>query len=161
MRVSRGWGDCGDDAGGGFGGAGGDAGVAATEGGSNLVDEIDNGTFVAIEEADELAEIRRKDVVVDGVEVAVIGHVERIDTKTDMVLLAAPVTKERHAKLAVEFHVQRKIFRETLAIRRADVLLLNIDRRVRKSGMNVDKRAKRKLPRQSENSPADNTIRNV
>ena len=102
--------------------------MAAAEGEPGLIDEIDNGTFVAIKEADELAEIRRKDVVVDGVEVAVIGHVERVDTETDMVLLAAPVAEERHAKLAVEFHIQRKIFRETLAVRRADILLLNIDR---------------------------------
>ena len=135
--------------------------MAATDGWPGLIDEIDNGAFVTIEESDELSEIRRKDIVVDGVEVAVIGHVERIDAEPDMVLLAAAVAEKRNAKLPVEFHIQRKIFREALSVGRADVLLLNIDRRVREPSVNVHERAEGQLPRQSENSPADNTIRNV
>ena len=44
--------------------------------GNSLVDEIDNGAVAAVQEADELAEVWRCHVVVDGVEVAVIGDVE-------------------------------------------------------------------------------------
>ena len=111
-----------------------------------LIDEIDDGAFVAIEEADKLAEIRRSHIVEDGVEVAVIGHVERVDPKTNVVHLAAPVSEERHAKLAIKFHVERKIFREAFAVGRAHILLLNINRGVWEAGVNVDERAERKLP---------------
>ena len=120
--------------------------MAATGGGPALVDEIDYGAFVTIEEADELAEIRGSDIVVDGVEVAVIGHVERVNSKPDVVHFAASVSEERHAKLAIEFHVQRKIFREALTVGRADILLLNINRGIREAGVNIDERAERELP---------------
>src|ERR1700730_17619098 len=181
--VSRGRGDCGDDNGGDCSCAAGDAGVAtAAESSARclwlvriylwkrghlkvaatvLVNEIDYGTFVAIEEADKLAEIRRSDVVKDGVEVAVIGYVERIDPEPDVMDLATPVSKQRQAELAVEFHVQRKIFREALSVGRAHILLLNINRRIREAGVNVDERAERELPRQGEDSPANDAIRNV
>lgn len=98
MRVSRGWRDRREDAGGDFGGAAGDAGLAATTesnarygrvvwdffeiylkrghlkvAATGLVDEIDDRAFVAVKETDELAEIRGSDIVVNGVKVAVIG----------------------------------------------------------------------------------------
>ena len=103
-----------------------DASLAPSAHEHELVDEIDDGAFVAIQEADKLAEIRRSNVVVDGVEIAVIGHVERVDAEADVVDLAATVSKERHAELAVKLHIQRKIFREALPVRRAHILLLNV-----------------------------------
>ena len=111
-----------------------------------LIDEIDDGAFVAIEEADKLAEIRRSHIVEDGVEVAVIGHVERINPEPNVVHFASSVSEEWHTKYAIEFHVQRKIFWETLAVGRAHILLLNINRGVWEAGVNVDERAERKLP---------------
>ena len=108
---------------------------------TRLIDEIDYGAFVAIEEADELTEVRRGDVIVDGVEIAVIGEVERVNAEPDVVDLAAAVAEEWHAELAVEFHIQRKIFRETLPVGRADILLLNVNRRIGKARVNVYERA--------------------
>src|SRR5579859_126321 len=161
MRVSRGWGDCGNDAGEDCGVAAGDAGLASAARARGLIDEIDDRAFVAVKEADELAEIRRSYVVVDGVEVAVVGHVECVNTQPYMVDFATPVSEQWQAELAIELKVQREIFREALSIGRADVLLLNIDRRVREAGVNVDERAECELPGESEDSPANDAIRNV
>jgi len=91
VRVSRGWRDHRDDTGGNYRGAGGDAGVASPSRAGTLIDEIDDGAFVAIEEADELAEIRGSHVVEDSIEVAVIGHVERINPEPNVVCTLPPL----------------------------------------------------------------------
>jgi hypothetical protein len=117
--------------------------VAAAASERGLIDEIDYSAFVAIEETDELAEVRRSDIVVDGVEVAMIGDVECVDAEPDVVHFAAPVSEKRHAKLAIKLHIQGKVFREALPVGSAHVLLLNIDRGIRKAGVNVKERAER------------------
>ena len=58
MRISRGRGDHRDDAGGGCGDAAGDASLASAPHDEGLIDEVDDGAFVAVEETDKLAEIR-------------------------------------------------------------------------------------------------------
>ena len=68
MRISSRRRDHRDDASGNRGSTAGDAGVASAARARGLIHEIDYGPFVAVEEAYELAEIRREDIAVDGVE---------------------------------------------------------------------------------------------
>lgn len=60
--------------------------------------EIDDGALVAIEETDELPEFRGRHIVVDRVEIAVIGDVERVYPQPDVMPLSILSFQEGHAK---------------------------------------------------------------
>src|SRR5713101_5210030 len=74
------------------------------------VDEVDDGTFAPVQETGELAKVWRGHIVVHGVEIAVIRHIQRVETKPDMMTLALSMlrTKKRNADLAIDLHVQRE-----------------------------------------------------
>src|SRR6266705_6688393 len=74
------------------------------------VDEVDDGPFAPVQETGELAKVWRGHIVVHGVEIAVIRHIQRVETKPDMMTLALSVlrAKKRNADLAIDLHVQRE-----------------------------------------------------
>src|ERR1700720_358750 len=52
------------------------------------VDEIDHGAVSPVQEPNESSEVWRGNVIVDGVKIAVIRHVQRVETKAHVVRLA-------------------------------------------------------------------------
>src|SRR5215472_8336316 len=96
--------------------------------GSRSIHKIEGHTFVAVQKPDKLAKVGRGNVVVDGAEVSVIGHVQRVDAQAEVVLLTALPLNVRDAEGAVSLKVQGEKFREAAAIGSADVLLTDSDR---------------------------------
>src|SRR5271169_1385091 len=82
-----------------------DARLRGRKGGSSVY-EIDNRAVAPVQKSDELTEIWRGYVVVDGVEIAVIGDIERIEAQPNMVDLAAFRPNKRNLDDTVDFYVQ-------------------------------------------------------
>ena len=92
---------------------------------NDSVYEVDHSAFSAVQEAGELAEVRRGDVVVHGVEVAVVRQVERVESKAHVVAfaLATVGAEERYAELPVNLDIQGEKCAETLTVRRSHIIL--------------------------------------
>jgi hypothetical protein len=54
---------------------------------------------VAIKEPGKLPKVRRRYVVEDGIEIAMIGDIERVDAEPDVMSFPASVAEEWYAKL--------------------------------------------------------------
>jgi len=55
---------------------------------TSSVHKIDHGAVSPVQEPNELSEVWRGDVIVDGVKIAMIRHVQRVETKAHVVRLA-------------------------------------------------------------------------
>jgi hypothetical protein len=89
------------------------------------VDKIDDRPFAAIQESDELAKVWCGYVVIYRIEIAVIGNIQRIETKAHMVTFALAMigAKEGNAKLPVDLYVQGEKGGKLLAVWRSYVVL--------------------------------------
>ena len=125
------------------------------------VHKIKDQAFVSIKESYKLSEVRRGNVVVDRVEVSVIGNVQRVDPQPNVMRFPAFTFEKRDAELAIRLEVQGKKFREALPVRSANILLRGIHSRVGKTGVDVQERTEGDLPWRSEDSPNNEAIRNV
>ena len=101
------------------------------------VQKIEDQALVSIKESYKLSEVRRGNVVVDRIKVAVIGNVQRVDPEPNVMRFPALALEKRNAKLSMRFEVQGKEFREAPPVRSADIFLRYIYRRVRKPRVDV------------------------
>ena len=82
-----------------------------------LVHELDNGAVPAIQKARKLAKVGSRNVVIDGVEVSVVGRVQRIYAQPEVMSFVVVYTRKRNAKLPIQFQVQRKECGKALSVR--------------------------------------------
>ena len=78
---------------------------------------------MSVKKSDELAEARRSHVIVDGVEISVVGDVDGISAEPEMMILAVGSLKKRYAEGSIGFEIQREEDGEALAVWSTDILL--------------------------------------
>ena len=127
------------------------------------VDEVDDGAVAAVEEARELAEVWGGDVVIDGIEVAVIGDVQGVETEADVMGLVPALAgaEEGDAKFTIDLHVEREVSGEALAVRGAHVVLLHIDVRIGVATVDVGDGTELEFLGQREDAPSNDAVGDV
>jgi len=63
---------------------------------SGSVHKIDHGPVSSVQKPGELSEVWRRNVVIDSIKIAVIRHVQRVETDPDMMRLAMAGAKKRN-----------------------------------------------------------------
>jgi hypothetical protein len=104
---------------------------------ADLVHEADDQAIGAALETRELAKERRRDIVVDIIEVPVVGQIDRIDSQAKLVLALMAHEREPHRKVPIDLSIQRGKSLVALPIRRSNVIVQHIQIGIRKARMHV------------------------
>jgi hypothetical protein len=90
-----------------------------------------------------------------------VRDIERIETQSNMMHFAVFRTNKRNPKFPVKLHIQREERREALPIRKAYVVLQDVNVGIGVPAMHVRNRAEFETSRQRKYPPSNNAVWNI